>query len=141
MALGGRWSGGQGGKTAEVWTGERLGATDETYRRLPLSGLIRRASIEAITIYGFFNAQWRVVFMPDLALRCTGLLRAVRPAPIGLWAALAEEDTPRMQEFFGKAGGPDYSTQMHILDRQGRLIWRTFELPTAEESVGIVRKV
>jgi protein SCO1/2 len=56
-------------------------------------------------------------------------------------AAPAMEDIPRVQEFFGKTGGADHSTQVHILNRQGRLIWRTFELPTADEVMGILRKV
>jgi hypothetical protein len=56
-------------------------------------------------------------------------------------AAPAIVDTPKLQEFFGKTGDSDHSTQVHILDRQGNLVWRTFEMPTAEEIVGILRKI
>jgi protein SCO1/2 len=60
------------------------------------------------------------------------------------WIAAAPKlaDLSSMQEFFGKGGDlADHSTQVHILDRQGRLVWRTFEMPTAEEIIGVLQKI
>jgi protein SCO1/2 len=55
-------------------------------------------------------------------------------------AAPAIGDLPRVQEFFGQAGG-DHSTQVHILNRKGQLVWRTYEMPTAEEITSILRQL
>jgi protein SCO1/2 len=59
------------------------------------------------------------------------------------WIAAAPDvaDLPSMQEFFGKGALADHSTQVHILDRQGRLVWRTFEMPTAEEIAEVLQRI
>jgi protein SCO1/2 len=48
-----------------------------------------------------------------------------------------------VQIFFGRANGnyADHSTQVNIVDRRGRLVWRTNELPAAEEIASILKKV
>jgi protein SCO1/2 len=59
------------------------------------------------------------------------------------WFAAAPDikDVPLLQDFFGRASGDyaDHSTQVNIVDRQGRLVWRTIELPTAEEIAGVLQ--
>jgi protein SCO1/2 len=63
--------------------------------------------------------------------------------PTWIAAAPTIADQPRLQTFFGKGSGnfADHSTQVSILDRQGRLVWRTVELPTAEEIAAVLRNV
>jgi protein SCO1/2 len=53
------------------------------------------------------------------------------------------KDGPIIQNFFGKPDGAysDHSTQVNIVDRQARLVWRTMELPTAEEIAAILQRV
>jgi len=48
-----------------------------------------------------------------------------------------------IQTFFGRASGSyaDHSTQVNIVDRRGRLVWRTNELPAAEEIASILGRV
>ena len=67
--------------------------------------------------------------------------RRFHASPAWIAAAPAVGDLPRVQDFFGKSGGADHSTQAHILDRQGRLVWRSYEMPTAEEIVSVLRKI
>jgi protein SCO1 len=68
--------------------------------------------------------------------------RRFHAGPTWIAAAPALADVPRLQEFFGKGGDlADHSTQVHILDRQGRLVWRTFEMPAAEEITAILQKI
>jgi protein SCO1/2 len=51
-------------------------------------------------------------------------------------------DVPRLQDFFGKGGdSSDHSTQVHIVDRKGNLVWRTFELPTPQEIASVLQKI
>ncbi len=60
------------------------------------------------------------------------------------WIAAAPSlaDAPRLQEFFGKGGdAADHSAQVHIIDRRGNLVWRTFELPTPLEVANILQKI
>ena len=63
--------------------------------------------------------------------------------PAWIAAAPSPQDGPRLQSFFGRASGryADHSTQVNIVDRQGRLVWRTVELPTAEEIAGVLQRV
>jgi len=68
--------------------------------------------------------------------------RRFHAGPCWIAAAPKAADVPRVQEFFGKGGDlADHSTQVHILDRQGRLVWRTFEMPTAQEISRILQKL
>jgi protein SCO1/2 len=52
-------------------------------------------------------------------------------------------DTPAIQSFFGRArtNFADHSTQVNIVDRQGRLVWRTNELPASQEIATILSKL
>lgn len=59
-----------------------------------------------------------------------------------LAAAPSPAGAPLLQDFFAKSNNSaDHSTQVSLLDRQARLIWRTYELPTAEEILQILRKI
>jgi protein SCO1/2 len=61
------------------------------------------------------------------------------------WIAAAPDaaKSQDIQTFFGRADGSyaDHSTQVNIVDRRGRLVWRTNELPAAEEIASILRRV
>ncbi len=63
--------------------------------------------------------------------------------PEWIAAAPAAGNGPDIQTFFGRANGSyaDHSTQVNIVDRHGRLVWRTNELPAADEIASILRKV
>jgi protein SCO1/2 len=63
--------------------------------------------------------------------------------PQWIAAAPSVKDTARIQTFFGQSKGnfAEHSTQVNIVDRQGRLIWRTNELPTSQEIAAILRSV
>jgi protein SCO1 len=68
-------------------------------------------------------------------------LRRFHAGPTWIAAAPAVADAQRVQDFFGKGSdSSDHSNQVSILDRQGRLVWRTFELPAAEEIIGVLQK-
>jgi protein SCO1/2 len=63
--------------------------------------------------------------------------------PQWIAAAPAPADNQLIQAFFGQARGSyaDHSTQVNIIDRQGRLFWRTTELPTSQEIAAILAHV
>ena len=68
--------------------------------------------------------------------------RRFHAGPDWIAAAPAGADAPRLGAFFGKGrDSADHSTQVHILDRNGQLVWRTFELPEAEEIAGILQRI
>jgi protein SCO1/2 len=84
-----------------------------------------------------------VVPLQDTPTAMRAWLRRFNAGPNWLAASPDLDDVPRLQGFFGKASGStaDHSTQVSILDRQGRLAWRTIELPTAREIAGVLRKI
>jgi protein SCO1 len=61
------------------------------------------------------------------------------------WVAAAPrvKDVERVRALGGPGSTPsdNHSTQVQIVNRDGLLVWRTFELPEAEEIVAILRKV
>ena len=61
------------------------------------------------------------------------------------WSGAAPEnkDLARLKGFFGRGVGSsdDHSTQVHILDRASRLVWRTSELPSPEEIAALLQRV
>jgi len=63
--------------------------------------------------------------------------------PEWIAAAPTAASNADVQTFFGRANGSyaDHSTQVNIVDRRGRLVWRTNELPAAEEIASILRRV
>jgi protein SCO1/2 len=68
--------------------------------------------------------------------------RRFHAGPNWIAAAPAIADVPRVQSFFGKGeDSSDHSTQVQILDRSGRLVWRTFELPTPGEIAAVLQKI
>jgi protein SCO1 len=69
-------------------------------------------------------------------------LRHYHAGPGWIAAAPVPRDLPPVREFFGKGSeSSDHSTQVHILDRGGNLVWRTYELPTPGEIVALLRRV
>jgi protein SCO1/2 len=70
-------------------------------------------------------------------------LKQFEAGPQWIAAAPRATDGRLVQSFFGAAGSgyADHSTQVNIVDRAGRLVWRTNELPSAEEIAGVLRKV
>jgi protein SCO1/2 len=63
--------------------------------------------------------------------------------PEWIAAAPSVADIPAIQSFFGQTKGnfADHSTQVNIVDRHGRLVWRTNELPTSQEIAAILGKL
>jgi protein SCO1 len=61
------------------------------------------------------------------------------------WVAAAPQptDIERIRDFGGRGRNPsdNHTTQVLLINRQGRLFWRTFELPEAEEIAGMLNKV
>jgi protein SCO1/2 len=70
-------------------------------------------------------------------------LKRFHAGPNWIGAAPSREDGPHLQNFFGRANGAfaSHSTQVNIVDRKGRLVWRTIELPTAEEIANVLQKL
>jgi protein SCO1/2 len=69
-------------------------------------------------------------------------LRRFHAGPAWIAAAPSATDARLLRDFFGKGGdAADHSNQVSILDRQGRLVWRTFELPAAEEIISVLQKI
>jgi protein SCO1/2 len=69
-------------------------------------------------------------------------LRRFHAGPNWIAAAPAASDVAKLNAIFGKSGdSADHSTQVQILDRNGRLVWRTFELPRPEEIAGVLQKL
>jgi protein SCO1/2 len=69
-------------------------------------------------------------------------LRRFHAGPNWVAAAPSVADVPKLNTIFGKSGdSADHSTQTQIMDRDGRLVWRTFELPRPDEIVLVLQKV
>jgi protein SCO1/2 len=70
-------------------------------------------------------------------------LKRFHAGPNWIGAAPSQKDGPQIQNFFGRANGAfaSHSTQVNIVDRKGRLVWRTIELPTAEEIANVLQKL
>lgn len=58
-------------------------------------------------------------------------------------AAAGQADAQALQAFFGRSGNQfaSHSTQVNLLNRHGQLVWRTVELPTAQEIAAILQKL
>lgn len=61
------------------------------------------------------------------------------------WIAAAPEaaDVERLRDFSGRGGTPsdNHSTRIQLFNRRGQLVWRTGELPDAEEIASLLRKL
>ena len=61
------------------------------------------------------------------------------------WVAAAPriEDLAAIRSFFGDGGRAvgNHTTQVHIIDRHGAWIWRTFDLPSADSIAAILQKM
>jgi len=79
----------------------------------------------------------------DNAAALAGWRRRFHAGPEWIAAAPDAAKNSDVQTFFGRANGSfaDHSTQVNIVDRGGRLVWRTNELPSAEEIASILRRV
>jgi protein SCO1/2 len=59
-----------------------------------------------------------------------------------LAACASPADTEQLQDFFAKSNNSaDHATQVSLLDRQSRLVWRTYELPAAQEILQLLQKI
>ena len=68
--------------------------------------------------------------------------RRFHAGPNWIAAAPRASDVARLTEIFGQgSGSADHSTQVQIVDRNGRVVWRTSELPRPEEIANILQKV
>lgn len=58
-------------------------------------------------------------------------------------AAPRADDVPQVRAFFGtgRTATDNHSTQVQLFDRTGALVWRTGELPEAEEVATLLRRV
>jgi protein SCO1/2 len=70
-------------------------------------------------------------------------LQRFHAGPGWIAAAPLVKDVERVRALGGPGRTPtdNHSTQVHILNRDGLLVWRTFELPEAEEIAGLLNKV
>ncbi len=70
-------------------------------------------------------------------------LQRFNAGPHWIAAAPGLKDGPLVQSFFGRASGgfADHTTQVNLVDRRGRLVWRTIELPTAGEIATVLQKL
>ena len=70
-------------------------------------------------------------------------LQRFHAVPGWIAAAPTVQDTDRLKSFAGAGRNPadNHSTQVLMIDRQGRLVWRTFELPEAEDIVAMLLKM
>lgn len=61
------------------------------------------------------------------------------------WSAAAPRaaDVERLRDFAGRGGTPsdNHSTRIQMFNRRGELVWRTGELPDAEEITSLLRKL
>jgi len=73
----------------------------------------------------------------------TNWLRRFHARPGWTAAAPRPKDVERVRAFGGRAVSPsdNHSTEVQMLNRAGLLVWRTLELPEAEEIAGILRKL
>lgn len=68
--------------------------------------------------------------------------RRFHAGPNWIAASPAIADITRVQSFFGNGKDSfDHSTQVHIFDRSGRLVWRTYELPAPAEVAIVLQKI
>jgi protein SCO1/2 len=73
----------------------------------------------------------------------TKWLRRFHARPGWIAASPGRNDTERLRAFAGRGrnAADDHSTQVQIINRDALLVWRTSELPDAEEIAGMLRKI
>jgi protein SCO1/2 len=73
----------------------------------------------------------------------TAWLRRFHAGPGWFAAAPQLKDVERVRSFFGRgrSASDNHTTQVQVLNRDGLLVWRTFELPAAEEIARILQRV
>jgi protein SCO1 len=73
----------------------------------------------------------------------TAWLRRFHAGPGWIAAAPQLKDVERVRSFFGRGRSAldNHTTQVQVLNRDGLLVWRTFELPAAEEIARILQRV
>jgi protein SCO1/2 len=79
----------------------------------------------------------------DVPKALAAWLKTFRAGHNWIAAAPALGALERMRAFFGPGSGPDdnHSTQVSVVDQKQQLIWRTPELPSAEDLADLLRKV
>jgi protein SCO1 len=70
-------------------------------------------------------------------------LRRFQAGPGWIAAAPRLKDRERVRDLAGRGRTPtdDHSTQVQIINREAMLVWRTSDLPDAEEIAGLLRSV
>jgi protein SCO1/2 len=79
----------------------------------------------------------------DTADRLAKWLRRFHARPGWIAAAPRANDLERLRGFGGpgQSRADDHSTQVQIINRDAMLVWRTSDLPDAEEIAGLLRSV
>jgi protein SCO1 len=79
--------------------------------------------------------------LSDTPPRLSAWLARFDARPGWVAAAPALRDVDAVQRLFGGGltGLDNHSTQVQVIDRDGRLIWRTYELPSAESVAAMLR--
>jgi protein SCO1/2 len=69
-------------------------------------------------------------------------LRRFHAHPGWIAAAPRPDDVERIRAFAGRgrSATDNHTTQVQLVDREGLLVWRTFELPEPEEVAALLRK-
>jgi protein SCO1/2 len=76
----------------------------------------------------------------DNAAALAAWRRRFHACPEWIAAAPVAAKSQDVQTFFGRANGSYADHSTHV-DRRGRLVWRTNELPAADEIASILRRV
>ncbi len=79
----------------------------------------------------------------DTSLALARWLRRFHAGPGWIAAAPHAADVDGVRAFFGAGRNPtdNHTTQVQLFDRTGSLVWRTGELPEAEEVAALLRRV
>ncbi len=78
----------------------------------------------------------------DTPQALTQWLRRFHAGPNWIAAVSGSENTELIREFFGNSrDAGDHSNQVSLVDRKGRMVWRTYELPEPEEIISVLEKL
>ncbi len=83
-----------------------------------------------------------VADLRDLGQRAVEILRHDHAGRAWIAASPVKRDLVDVRKFFGSGNNiADHSTQVHIVNRAGELVWRTYELPTPAEIAALLGRV
>jgi protein SCO1/2 len=78
----------------------------------------------------------------DTPQALTQWLRRFHAGPCWISAASGVATAALIREFFGDSrDAGDHSNQVSLVDRKGRMVWRTYELPEPEEIISVLEKI